>query len=89
MDFITGFLIWLAMGVVAAVLVRTAYRTAGTALLLTLAFGVLGAFIGGMLGTAAYIYHDPAPLRFGALLGAALGALFFPFLYHFMARRAV
>lgn len=89
MDFITGFLIWLAMGVVAALLVRAVYRAAGTAMALTLAFGVLGAFIGGMLGVSGYIYHDPTPMRFGALLGAGLGGLFFPFLYHLIARRAV
>ena len=89
MTFITGFLIWLVMGLVAAFLVRAVYRAEDTAMALTLAFGVLGAFIGGMLGTAAYVYHDPTPMRFGAMLGAGLGALFFPFLYHLIARKAV
>lgn len=89
MNFIIGFLIWAAMGLVGALLVRAVYRAAGTAAALSLVFGVLGAFIGGMLGVSAYIYHDPTPLRFGGMLGAALGALFFPFIYQFIARKAV
>jgi uncharacterized membrane protein YeaQ/YmgE (transglycosylase-associated protein family) len=52
-------------------------------------FGIFGAFIGGMLGTSPYIFHDPTPLRFGSLLGAFLGAVFFSFLYHFIARKAI
>jgi uncharacterized membrane protein YeaQ/YmgE (transglycosylase-associated protein family) len=56
---------------------------------MTLIFGVCGAFIGGMLGTSAYVHHDPLPLRLGGLIGAALGALIFSWLYHLMARKAV
>lgn len=89
MNFIIGFLIWVGMGLVGAVLVRAVYRAAGTVAALSLVFGVLGAFIGGMLGVSAYIYHDPTPLRFGAMLGAGLGALFFPFIYQLVARKAV
>jgi uncharacterized membrane protein YeaQ/YmgE (transglycosylase-associated protein family) len=56
---------------------------------MTLTFGVFGAFIGGMLGNAAYVFHAPSPLRFGGLLGAALGAAGFPLIYHFIARKAL
>ncbi|HEX7089192.1 MAG TPA: hypothetical protein VF192_03595 [Longimicrobiales bacterium] len=89
MEFVTGFLLWLAIGLIAGVAARATYRAAGTTALLTLLFGVFGAFIGGMLGTSAYIFHNPVPLRLGGILGAALGALFFSYLYHFMARKAV
>ena len=89
MTFIGGFLIWLAFGVLAGLVIPRAYRAAGTVPLLTVVFGVFGAFIGGMLGTSPYIFHDPTPLRFGSLVGALLGSIFFSFLYHFIARKAV
>jgi uncharacterized membrane protein YeaQ/YmgE (transglycosylase-associated protein family) len=89
MEFVTGFLIWLALGLIAGFLARATYRAAGTTTLLTVLFGVFGAFIGGMLGMSAYIFHNPVPIRPGGILGAALGALFFSYLYHFVARKAV
>lgn len=88
MAFAGGFGVWLIIGLAAGFLMRS-YRAPATELVLTLTFGVFGAFIGGMLGTSPYIHHDPTPLRLGGLLGATLGALFFTFLYHFTARRAI
>jgi uncharacterized membrane protein YeaQ/YmgE (transglycosylase-associated protein family) len=89
MDFVTGFLVWIAFGLIAPFLVRTLYGAEGTTGRVTFTFGLFGAFIGGMLGTSPYIFHDPTPLRVGALLGALIGASFFSFLYHFIARNAV
>lgn len=89
MEFITGFAVWIAIGLVAAIIARAGYRTPGTEAPITFAFGVFGAFIGGMLGTSAYIFHDPVPLRVGSLIGAVLGAVFFTLLYHFAARKVV
>lgn len=89
MTFIVGFLVWAALGVVLGLIMPRAYKAAATEPLLTVVFGIFGAFIGGMLGTSPYIFHDPTPLRFGALLGAFLGSVFFTFLYHFIARKAL
>jgi uncharacterized membrane protein YeaQ/YmgE (transglycosylase-associated protein family) len=89
MTFIVGFLVWLAVGVLAGFILTRTYKAAATEAWLTIVFGILGAFIGGMLGTAPYIFHDPTPLRFGSLLGALLGSIFFTFLYHFIARKAI
>lgn len=89
LDFIIGFAVWLAIGVVAGFVVLTVYKAAATEAWLTIVFGVLGAFVGGMLGSAAHIFHDATPLRLGGLLGAVVGAAFFSFLYHFIARKAV
>lgn len=89
MVFITGFLIWLAFGLVAGALVRMFYRAPGTEGWLTFILAIFGAFIGGMLGMYPYIYHEPVPTRIGGLIGALAGALFFSFTYHFMARKAV
>lgn len=89
MTFIVGFLVWIALGVIAGVIMPRAQKAAATEAWLTIVFGVFGAFIGGMLGTSPYIFHDPTPLRIGSLIGALLGAIFFTFLYHFIARKAV
>jgi uncharacterized membrane protein YeaQ/YmgE (transglycosylase-associated protein family) len=89
MTYTVGFLVWIAIAALAGFLVRGFYRTPGVTTALTFVFAFLGSFIGGMLGVSGYIFHDPSPLRFGALLGAVLGAVFFPALYHFMARRFV
>lgn len=85
----TGFLIWLAVGVGAGLVLRATYRGPTTTAFLSVFFGVTGAFIGGMLGVAPYVTHDPTPLRTGALIGAAVGAVLFPFIYHLVARKAL
>jgi uncharacterized membrane protein YeaQ/YmgE (transglycosylase-associated protein family) len=89
MEFVTGFLVWLAFGLIAGIAAWMTYRAAGTTAVLTILFGVFGAFIGGMLGMSGYIFHNPMPLRIGGLVAAAVGAVFFSFLYHFVARRAI
>jgi uncharacterized membrane protein YeaQ/YmgE (transglycosylase-associated protein family) len=87
--FIAGFAVWLVFAIVAGFVVRNFYRADGTYTGLTFTFAVFGAWIGGMLGTSPYIFHDPSPLRLGSLIGAAAGAAFFSFLYHYIARTAV
>ncbi len=89
MTFMTGFLIWLTLGVAAGLVVRAVYRGPTTTGFLSVFFGVTGAFIGGMLGVAPYVTHAPTPLRTGALIGAVLGATLFPFIYHLVARKAL
>lgn len=87
--YIAGFIVWIVVAVVAGFVVRNFYRANGTTTGLTFTFAFFGTFIGGMLGTAAYIHHDPNPLRIGSMIGAIGGAFFFSFLYHFIARKAV
>jgi len=89
MDFIIGFAVWIAIGLVGGIVSRVLYPAPGLIPGMTLVFGVCGAFIGGMLGTSPYIHHDPLPLRLGGLIGASVGALFFSWLYHLMSRKAV
>jgi uncharacterized membrane protein YeaQ/YmgE (transglycosylase-associated protein family) len=89
MDFIIGFAVWLVIGLVGAFVTRAVVHGPATTTLMTMAFGIFGSFIGGMLGTSAHIFHDPVPLRVGGLIGAVLGAVVFTFIYHFAARRAV
>lgn len=89
MNYVPGFIVWIAFGLIVPFVVRMLYRGPGTTTFMTQTLGMFGAFIGGMLGTSPYIFHDPTPLRFGALLGALAGASFFSFLYHYMARHAV
>ena len=89
MDYIVGFIVWTVVGVAAGFIIRARYRADATVGVLSLVFGFFGAFIGGMLGTSAYIFHDPSPLRVGGIAGAIMGALGFSFLYHFIARKAL
>ena len=89
MDFIIGFIAWTVIGTLIGSIMVRAYRTAGTEPVLTVVFGFLGAFVGGMLGTSAHVFHDATPLRAGGLLGAFFGAIFFSWLYHFIERKAV
>ena len=89
MTYVTGFLIWLALGVVGGFLLRAVYAGPTTTTFMSVFFGVAGAFVAGMLGVAPYVTHDPSPVRLGALIGATAGALFFPFVYHLVARKAL
>jgi len=89
MTFITGFAVWLAIGIAGGIIARTVYREDSSLLLLAIVFGIFGAFIGGMLGTSAHVFHDPQPLRMGGLIGATSGALIFPFVYQFIGRNVV
>jgi uncharacterized membrane protein YeaQ/YmgE (transglycosylase-associated protein family) len=89
MEFIIGFAVWIGIGIAAGLISRTVYPATGIVAGLTILFGIFGAFIGGMLGTAAYVHHAPLPLRLGGIIGATTGALLFSWLYHFIARKAV
>lgn len=89
MNFVLGFAVWLLIGLVGGAVIRATYRAEGTVAPLTIGFALFGALIGGMLGTSGYIFHNPVPLRPGGVLGALVGAFFFSFLYHLIARKAV
>jgi uncharacterized membrane protein YeaQ/YmgE (transglycosylase-associated protein family) len=89
MAFITGFAVWFGLGIVGGLIARALYRANHTGAALAVILGIFGAFIGGMLGTAAYVHHAPLPLRPGGLIGAVAGGFFFPFVYQFMGRNCV
>lgn len=87
--YLIGYVVWLAIGLAGAFIIRAVYRGPDTTVPLTVAFGIFGAGIGGMLGTSAHIFHDPNPLRIGGLIGAVSGALVFTFAYNIAARKLV
>jgi len=89
MAYVLGFAIWIVIGLVAAIVMRTIYAAAATVAWLTFAFGIFGAFVGGMLATSGYVYHQPTPLRTGSLIGAVLGGFMFTYLYHLVARKGI
>lgn len=89
MMFATGILIWLVIGVAAALLIRARYRGPTTTPFIAVCFGMFGALIGGMLGVAGYVTHDPDPLRIGGLIGTVLGAILFSWMYHAVARKFI
>jgi len=87
--FAVGFLVWILVGIVAGFVISRGYKAAGTEPIMTIVFGVCGAFIGGMLGESAHVFHNANPLRIGGLIGCIAGAFFFTYLYHFVARRLI
>ncbi|MBW3553569.1 MAG: hypothetical protein KY466_08665 [Gemmatimonadetes bacterium] len=89
MTFVTGIIIWIVVGIGAALLFRAFYRGPTTTLFLGVCFAVFGALVGGMLGVAGYVTHDPSPLRIGGLLGCVAGAALFSYIYHGVARRFI
>jgi len=89
MAYVIGFAIWIVIGLFAAFVIRTLYAAAATAAWLTFVFGIFGAFVGGMLATSGYVYHQPTPLRTGSLIGAVLGGFMFTYLYHLVARKGI
>jgi uncharacterized membrane protein YeaQ/YmgE (transglycosylase-associated protein family) len=89
MEFIAGFAVWIAFSVLAGFLVRMLLRAPGTEAWLTFVFAFFGAFIGGMLGNAGNVHHDPNPLRISSLIFAAVGALGFAAIYHVASRKLV
>lgn len=86
---IIGFVVWIIIGLAAGFATFAFYRGPTTTQLMSLTLAAFGAFIGGMLGMSPYIHHAPMPLRFGGVLGAALGAVFFSVTYHFIAKKAI
>lgn len=87
MIYVTGLLIWTAIAVVVATIVRMTYRAPGTPAPLTYALTIFGTWIGGMLGVSGYVHHDPNPLRVGGIIGAIIGAFVFGYTYHIAARK--
>lgn len=87
--FLMGLIVWAVIGFVIGFVVNMVYRGPETSTVMTLVFGFFGAFIGGMLAMSGYIFHDPAPLRIGGLIGASTGAAGFTFMYHFIAKKAL
>ncbi|HSH45524.1 MAG TPA: hypothetical protein VK966_06695 [Longimicrobiales bacterium] len=89
MTFATGILIWLAIGVGAALLTRMFYRGPTTTTFLAVCFDMFGALVGGMLGVSFYVAHDPSPFRVGGLIGTVLGATLFSWTYNAIARKFI
>jgi uncharacterized membrane protein YeaQ/YmgE (transglycosylase-associated protein family) len=89
MEFIVGFAVWIALGLLGGFVIYFFYRGPETTQLMTLVLSSFGAFIGGMLGMSPYIHHAPLPLRLGGLIGATLGGFGFAMIYHFVAKKAL
>jgi uncharacterized membrane protein YeaQ/YmgE (transglycosylase-associated protein family) len=89
MEFIVGFAVWIALGLLGGFVMYYFYRGPETTQLMTLVLSSFGAFIGGMLGMSPYIHHAPLPLRLGGLIGATLGGFGFALIYHFVAKKAL
>ena len=89
LNYIVGFIVWIVLGVALGVIMPRLYRAAGTEQIMAIVFGICGSFVGGMLGESANVFHDPNPLRVAGLIGAVAGAIFFTWLYQFIAHRVV
>lgn len=86
MTILIGLLLWLAAGTLGALLARVARPTTAGTEAFTVAWGVLGAFVGGLVGILPYLPLDAFPGRPGAMAGAVGGALALSLLYRLLRR---
>ncbi|MGH7477595.1 MAG: hypothetical protein ACRELD_15110 [Longimicrobiales bacterium] len=89
MVFIAGFMVWMGIALIGGFIAWTLFRAPINTKAMNYVFAIFGAFIGGMLGVWPYIFHAPTPLRLGGIIGAGVGALLFPWIYHIVARKFV
>ena len=84
-----GIGIWIVMGGVIGLLVRSAMSLPeeqdGHAVVITL-LGVFGALIGGMLGVGIFHFYEPTSLSIGGMASAAVFAGFIAWVYRWGVR---
>jgi len=84
-----GIGVWIVMGAVIALVMRTAIKrpeeTPGHVPVLLL-IGAFGAVIGGMLGVGIFEFDDPLALSAGGMGGAVTFSVFMSFIYRWGIR---
>lgn len=79
-----GIGVWIVMGGFAGLAVKALVKrpeaTSGHTLILVV-LGAFAAVVGGMLGVGIFSFYDPTPFSAGGMVGAALLALLFTFIY--------
>lgn len=84
--------IWIIMGSLIGILMRTALKrpeaTPGhTGLIMIL--GAFAAVVGGMLGVGLFSFYDPSALSAGGITGAAVLAVLFTFIYRWGVKNLI
>jgi uncharacterized membrane protein YeaQ/YmgE (transglycosylase-associated protein family) len=83
-----GILAWILLGLVAGALAKFIMPgQQGGGIILTAALGVIGALVGGFLGTHLFHFGDISGFDLRSIGIAVGGALLVLFLYGFVARR--
>jgi len=85
-----GILTWIVLGLVAGALAKFIMPgEQGGGIILTIVLGVVGALVGGFLGTYVFHFGDISGFDVRSIAIAVGGALVVLFLYGFFARRRV
>jgi uncharacterized membrane protein YeaQ/YmgE (transglycosylase-associated protein family) len=83
-----GILAWIVLGLVAGALAKFIMPgQQGGGIILTIVLGVVGAMVGGALGTYVFGFGDISGLDFRSIAIAVVGALVVLFVYGFIAAR--
>jgi hypothetical protein len=81
--------IWIVMGGLIGLVMRTLVKQPGTTPGHTSLIVILGAFaavVGGMLGVGIFAYQDPRALSLGGMTGAVVIAALFTWIYRWGVR---
>src|SRR5512141_2099003 len=87
MTILIGLLLWLGAGTSGALLARLARPSTAGRQAFTVAWGIFGGFVGGLVGVLPYLPKEGQPWQLGAMVGAVLGGFTLSLLYR-LARRS-
>jgi uncharacterized membrane protein YeaQ/YmgE (transglycosylase-associated protein family) len=82
-----GILVWIVLGLVAGILAKLIMPgEQGGGLILTIVLGIVGALVGGFLGTSVFGFGEVSGFDLRSIGIAVVGALAVLFLYGLVAR---
>ena len=85
-----GLLAWAILGLIAGAIAKAIYPgNQGGGILATMALGIVGSFLGGLIGNALFGVGAVGSLSIAGIGFAVLGAILFIFLWGLVTQRSV